>query len=171
MKHIGINRKLANNKLLAFDVFTGGNSYDNSRLYYSNFGKHPSIITINNVDPGKLRLHLEAKYSDVILDRIEVKEYDKKNKERFEDVFYFLENDVMLSIYNQSFNFYYQGEETEFLQTLRNEALGMTLKKEKESSIHLMVSSPHGIDTTKVKFKKPKLHLDLHYNDGFDGVH
>jgi len=171
MKHIGINRKLANNKLLAFDVFTGGNSYHNSRLYYSNFGKHPSIITINNVDPDKLRLQLEAKYGDVILDRIEVKEYDKKNKERFEDVFYFLENNVMLSIYNRTFNLYFQDAESDVIQTIRDEALSMIQKKKKESSIHLMINSPHGIETTKVKYKKTKLHLDLHYNDGFDGVH
>lgn len=171
MKDIWERRRPFNNNSQVYDVFSGAKFYHNNRLYFATFGKYPSIVTINDIKARSLKKQLEVEFADSIVEQVELKEYDKKRKESFGDVFYFLKGDLMVNLEYDKLNIHHPGEETALVFSLRDLAFQHLQKKKKKSSIHLMISTPHGIDTEQVKYKKPKLNLEKHYNDGFSEIH
>ncbi|PKO99362.1 MAG: hypothetical protein CVU03_02035 [Bacteroidetes bacterium HGW-Bacteroidetes-2] len=171
MKDTWERRRPFNNNSQVYDVFSGAKNYHNNRFYFASFGKYPSILTVNDVKSRNLKKQLEIEFAGTILERVELKEYDKKRKELFSEVFYFLEGNLMVNLEYDKLNIHHTGKETALVCSLRDLAFQHLQKKKKKSSIHLMIATPHGIDTEQVKYKKPKLNLEKHYNDGFTEVH
>ncbi len=159
------------NKAMVFDVFSGAHNYHTNRFYFTTYGKYPSVQTITEVKSRKLKKALEAQFASTILERVEIKEFDRKHREWFRDMFYFMEGELLVNIERDSMYIHYPGEETELVVSLRELAYRHFHKKKKDSSIHLMVTTPRGIETEQVKYKKPVVHLEQNYNEGFAEVH
>ncbi len=171
MKEILERHRSSKNKIQIYDVFSGTKEYHKNRFYFATYGKYPSIVTINNIKARSLKRQLEDDFADSILERVELKEYNKKSKELFSQVYYFLEGDLMVNLEYDLINIHHPGEETALVCSLRDLAFQHLQKKKKQSSIHLMISNMHGIDTERVKYKKPQVNLEQHYNDGFIEIH
>lgn len=171
-KQIETNKelKLINN---SFEVYESGGNYINQlRLYHAYFSKIPNIKTIKYIQITEMRKWISSEMqSEIQLQHYsQTYEFDKK-KNFYSDHFFILKNGIVINLFNKSAYIIFGIELENEAQELQNKLLQFKIKPKKTTQISLIINNTKGLTTKNIDIKKPKLSLDLHYNDDFKKVH
>lgn len=162
--------KLANN---SFEMYEIGGTYMNSlRLYHAYFNIIPNVKSIFNIDITNMRKWIASEMQDNI-SRVHYKQvYNLKKKKNFyADHFFILKNDIVINLYNENVYILFSPKQENEAQELQNSLLQFQVIPKRTTEICLIVNSDKGLTTKKIEIKKPKLIINLHYNDDFKAVH
>lgn len=154
-------------QLHSLDLFCDGGSYiDCSRLYYTYFKKVPSIKSIGKISIKKLRNWMEIEWTDKIVCIHARQQYSRDEKQiRNIDAFYLLNNNILLNLENSTVRILHDSSQDELAKELLFGFRRFTKRERRTQEICLVVNGLNGLDTTAVKFKKPVMDLNTHYND------
>jgi len=171
-KQIETNKelKLINN---SFEVYESGGNYINQlRLYHAYFSIIPNIKTIKYIQITEMRKWISSEMqSEIQLQHYsQTYEFDKK-KNFYSDHFFILKNGIVINLFNKSAYILFGIELENEAQELQNKLLQFKIKPKKTTQISLIINNTKGLTTKNIDIKKPKLSLDLHYNDDFKKVH
>lgn len=157
----------------SMDVYHSGHGYINQfRLYHAYFNSIPNIKTIDTIDITAMRKWISSELKE----EIQQEHYDQtyvleKKKNFYSDHFFFLRNGIMINLFRKSaFILFHPNLEFE-AQELQNTLLQFKIKTVKTTNISLIINGQRGLTTKDIEIKKPKLNIDLHYNDDFKNVH
>jgi hypothetical protein len=162
--------KMMNN---SFEVYESGGNYINQlRLYHAYFSKIPNIKTIRYIQITEMRKWISSEMQSEIQQQhySQTYEFDKK-KNFYSDHFFILKNGIVINLFNKSAYILFGIELENEAQELQNQLLQFKIKPEKTTQISLIINNTKGLTTKNIDIKKPKLSLDLHYNDDFKKVH
>ena len=157
----------------AFDIYTGGGHYINQfRLFHAYFGIIPNLKTIDSIIDSKLRDYIIKEMENEIQKEhySQSYEYDTK-KNDYSDYFVILKNNIVINLFHQNAYILFNPKQEKEAQELQNLFLRFQIKPTKTKEISLIVNSKNGLKTKDVVIKKPKLNIDLNYNDDFTRVH
>ena len=157
----------------SFDIYTSGGSYVNQlRLFHAYFGMIPNIKTIDSVNDSKLRNWIFEEMKNEIQKEhyYQSFEYDTK-KNNYSDHFIMLKNSIVINLFHNNSYILFNPKQEKEAQELQNILLQFQNKPKRTTEISLIVSSGRGLITKDIVLKKPKLNIDLHYNDDFKVVH
>ena len=162
-------------KIKDLQIFDEGNNYINVfRYYFAYFKTIPNQKCIEEIDAKALRNFIITKMSeDVIVDNYSQDyNFDKKMNDYY-DHFIILKNNIVINIFREEVSLLFNPDLEEVAQELQNIFLQFKLNpnKERTKEIGLISSTPYGLDISLLKLKKPKLNIDLHYNDDFKLIH
>ena len=164
--------KMLNNN--SSDLYANGNDYINHYRYYSAlFETIPNRLSIDNIDLLKVRDFILKNYENEISNENFCKTYNYKDKKfNFEDHYIVLKNNLVINIYDAAVYLLYSNEISEFAQEFLQKLIIFKTKPKnsKTTDISLIIKSNYGLDTRELKVKKPKLNIDLHYNDDFKTI-
>ncbi len=99
--------------------------------------------------------------------------FDKHEISKVDDVYYFLFNDVLVYINNNSDDVYILFSKTPYSIISRIHKLVLSFMKPKETEkpfINIMNTSSSGLELTRLEIKKTDLEIDSHYNDDFKAI-
>lgn len=162
--------KLANN---SFEIFNEGGHYINfQRMYYAYFGVIANIKTVGSIDITKTRKWILEEMESKIQRQHFNQTYDFDKKRNFySDHFFILKSGIVINLFRYSAHILFNPKQEEDAQELQNTLLQFRVIPKKTSEISLIVSDIKGLTTKEITIKKPKLNIDLHYNDDFKIVH
>ena len=162
--------KLINN---SFDIYNDGREYINQyRLFHAYFGVVPNVKKIVDVDVTAMRIWI----ADELKEEIELEHYEQyyestKKMNLYCDHFLILKNGIVLNLYGYNVYLLFIPKDEIVAQELQNLLLRFQKKPIRTTQISLIVNSSGGLITKGIELKKPKLNLDLHYNDDFKIIH
>lgn len=164
------NRNNTNN----LDLYANGNDYINHYRYYSHlFDDIPNRLQIEDIDLGKARAFIVNDYSNEINFENFSQTFDfKLKKTLFDDQYIVLNNNLVINLYNDSVYLLFANELTNFATDFLSKLLIFKIKPKtaKTTNISLIIKGYSGLETKDIKIKKPKLDIDLHYNDDFKAI-
>ena len=156
------------------DLYANGNGYINHYRYYSAiFETIPNRLTIDELDVVKVRVFINKEYSSEIVNQNFAQNYAYKTKKiQFEDQYIVLKNNLVINIYEEAVYLLYANDIAEFANEflLKLVPYKKKARTSKTTDISLIIKGSYGLDTRELKVKKPKLNIDLHYNDNFKAV-
>jgi hypothetical protein len=157
------------------DIFDDGDALDAKKLYIARFGRIPNWIDLVKIDGKKTGEWLVRNYRGRITDCCYVKRYSKRKGMYFDDVYYFMFDDLLVYIdENRSkTKFLFRKTDHVLVETIANE-IRKFVKKErsrKKSEIKLLFASPDGLSTKTMNIASPKFSVEENYNDDFLPVH
>ncbi len=156
------------------DLYANGNGYINHYRYFSAlFDTIPNRLSIDEIDMVKVRNFILKNYSDEISHENSAKNYNYKDKKiKFEDQYIVLKNNLVINIYDESVFLIFSNEIEPFAIDFLNKLIAFKSKPKntKTTDISLIIKSSYGLDTKELKVTKPKLNIDLHYNDDFKTI-
>lgn len=158
----------------SFEIYTDGNNYINQfRLYHAYFNIIPNLKVVRKINQKKLIEWILENLKDEITLKHYAESYDHDAKNMsYDDLFYILNNKVLLNIYSSNIYILFPVDEEEYAINLVNSFLTFIQKPTKKTTeISLIVNGRHGLDTKELEIKKPKIDFKLHYNDDFKNVH
>ena len=163
-----INELLTKNKP---DLYANGNGYINHYRYYSNlFNEIPNRLNIENIAIKDARNFIYTNYNQEIrLENFAQSIEPKKSKIEFEDHYIVFKNNLVINLYEESVFLIFETSLTEFAYEFAKKLFAFKIieKRTNISNISLIIKGNYGLDTKSIKIKKPKLDIDLHYNDDF----
>ncbi len=144
-------------------------------LYTFYFNCIPNLIEERNINCGKARAWFEQNYATEIKDLYFSKvKHRKDKKSEIDDVFYFLDKDLLVYFDTNNSNTAFLFRKTE-LSNIEKIIAGITKFKTREKKekpqISLLVNTRHGLDTESMEITKPKLNINDNYNDDFQEIH
>ena len=146
------------------------------QLYMAYFGEIPNLIEEENINCKKATEWFLVLYKNEIREmhfsKVEL-ESSKANISEFDDLFFILNEDLMVNFdTNQSkVRLLFRKTNFEFVEKFRKSILRFRKKKRKKPEIHLITKEPYGIDLEEFEVQKPKLAIQDNYNDDFLEVH
>lgn len=157
----------------SFRLFDDGGIYINFlRLYYSYFDAIPNILVINNIDDKLVKAMLKQELQDQIEIEHYRQNYDEKLKDnQFSDYFIILENKLLINLFDKNVYLLFNSEIEPFVLNLQQKIIPLVKPKAKTKEISFIVSGSRNLYTKEIEIKKPKLNIDLHYNNDFKEVH
>ena len=156
------------------DLYANGNGYINHYRYYSNmFDDVPNRLMIDGIDIAKYSHFLLEEFKDVISIENFSKTYHFKDKKLvFDDHYVVLKNNLVINLYEEAVYLLFSNDltlyATNFLEKIK--PFKLKVRNEKTTNISLIIKGSYGLETKDIKIKKPKLDIDLHYNDDFKEV-
>ena len=83
-----------------------------------------------------------------------------------------MNNNLVINLYNDSVYLLFANELTNFATDFLSKLLIFKIKPKtaKTTNISLIIKGYSGLETKDIKIKKPKLDIDLHYNDDFKAI-
>ena len=173
-----VEKKLDNGNLClqnsSFDIFENGGNYINFlRMYHGYFNQISNVKSIQGIDNVKLSNWLSSEMKDLI-SREHYNQYysDEKKTNLYNDQFIFLQNNIVINIYRHNVFIIFEPRLEKEAQELQNQLLQFRVKKRRKTTqISLIVGGNNGLTTKVIDLKKPKLNLNLHYNDDFKEIH
>ncbi|HSI77262.1 MAG TPA: AAA family ATPase [Lunatimonas sp.] len=158
------------------DVFTfrRGTYLNEFYLYLTKLQKIPNCIEEENVRVKKAHEWFKETYKDQIQDFNFNKRRDNHKKNSvFEDVFYFLWDDLIVNFdfESGSVRLLFKDTSDAKVNELVNELSQFRKKTKSASYIYLLLQTVDGIDTRSMKLIKPKLNIEDNYNDDFLEIH
>ena len=144
-------------------------------LFMAHFNSIPNVISEKNIDCKKAGNWLKETFKNEIKDWYFNKRYFGENKKcEFDDVFYFLNPDLLVNFDTNSSQVRFLFKKTSISKV---EEIISCLKKfrkrkqRRKPGISLLISSRGSIDTKEMEISKPKLKIEDNYNDDFKEIH
>lgn len=158
------------------DVFTfrRGTYLNEFYLYLTKLQKIPNCIEEENIKVKKANEWFKETYKDQIQDFNFNKRRDTHKKNSvFEDVFYFLWDDLIVNFdfESGSVRLLFKDSPDAKVNELINELVQFRKKTKSASYIYLLLQTVDGIDTRSMKLLKPNLNIEDNYNDDFIEIH
>jgi len=153
-----------------------GEALDAKGLYVSRFSRIPNWIQLNGIDCKKANKWFVQNYQDKIIDCNYVKRYEKRKGIYFDDIYYFLFDDLLVYLnHNGSeIKILYRKTDSVLVDSIVNE-IGKFKEKERKRrqkfEIALLVSTSFGLSTQSMEISKPKFSIEDNYNDDFLPIH
>jgi hypothetical protein len=164
------NLKLINNSLGIYE--NSGNYINQQRLYHAYFGVIPNIKTVDAIDITKMRKWFLSELKNEIQQEHYHQSYDfNKKKNFYADHFFILKNGIVVNLYNKSAYILFEPNQEIVAQSLQTTLLQFLEIPIRTTEISLIVNGNKGLITKEINLKKPKLNVNLHYNDDFKQVH
>ena len=157
----------------SFEVYQNPSNYINSlRLYHGYFNQIPNIKEISNIDITAMRKWIVSDMKAQIQKEHYNQSYEEsKKKNFFYDHFFILKNQIVINLYHRNAYILFEPALENEAQELQNQLLRFKLKIKKSTQISLIINGSKGLVTKDIDVKKPKLNIDLHYNDDFKNIH
>lgn len=173
-----VEKKLSNGNLClqnnSFDIFEQGGNYINLlRMYHGYFNQISNIKAIHNIDDLGIRKWFTSEMKESIIREHYNQSYSNKIKgNSYSDHFFFLKNNIVINLFRNSVFIIFESSLENEAQELQNQLLQFRVKKRRRTTqISLIVNSSIGLITKDIELKKPKLNINLHYNDDFKEIH
>jgi len=149
---------------------------DADYLYLLHFDRVPNILILKlDIDSKKAGEWFVQNYGDKITDSSYVKRYQKTMGMYFDEVYYFLFDDLLVNIVNHSLvKFLYRKTDSAIVEKMAEEISRFEQKKyyvRRKPEIELLVPDSSGLSTTSMVVTKPKFSIENNYNDDFLPVH
>ncbi|SHG87280.1 ATPase family associated with various cellular activities (AAA) [Flavobacterium micromati] len=170
----GKKLKIQNN---SFHVYDNGSGYVNQlRMYHAYFSQIPNIKIIRDIDITAMRNHISAEMKENIEQVHYSQTYRPEKKKNFyADHFFILKNKIVINLSGGIFGgavfVLFESSLEKEANDLQSNLLKFQLKPKKTTQISFIVSDEKGLSTKSIEVKKPKVNLDLHYNDDFKNIH
>jgi len=145
-------------------------------LFFAKFNTIPNIINEVRINCKKAHQWFEIQYKSEIRNSHYTKIYfgDYKKAE-IDDIFYFLFEDLLVffDTQNSIVRFLFCKTDIRRVETVIAQIKRFKGKRssKKDSSISLLINTPMGIDTKKMKINKPKLSISDNYNDDLKEIY
>jgi len=156
-------------------VFTNKDSLDEKNLYITRFGRIPNWIHLEDIDSKKAGKWLVQNYKNKIADCFYIKRYQKRKGIYFDDVYYFLFDDLLVYLNENELEakFLYRKTDSALVDKIVDEIRKFKKRNynRKKPEIELIVSGHSGLTTTTMAITKPKFSIGENYNDDFLPVH
>lgn len=171
------NKKLIKEDLClqnnSFEIFNEGGKYINLlRMYHGYFNQISNIKAIHNIDEDLVRKWLIVEMRENIIREHYNQSYsNEKRRNTYADHFYFIKNRIVINLYRNSAFIIFEPSLENEAQDLQNQLLQFRVKKKRTTQISLIVSGNNGLSTKDIDLNKPKLNLNLHYNNDFKEIH
>jgi hypothetical protein len=155
------------------DTFmNGGKIGITSKLFFSYFGQIPSIFGLDLIDNKKLKEDIEEDLFGAIVHRISREEFNVQDQlENFSLHHFFLESGIMIYVHEENAMLYFTEQNRARATLLFTAFKKYKIKRKKTTEISLITTSSSVLETQSISIKKPKINLDLHYNDDFEAIH
>jgi hypothetical protein len=165
----------ANHFLSAVFAERGTTYLNEFTLFLAHFNAIPNFIDEIHINCEKANNWFIKRYDYEIKDCYFDKRYfDQHNKAEYDDIFYFLYEDLIVCFDTSCSSVRYLFRKTEIHKV---EEVIANIKKFKERrakrkpKISLLVTTRAGIETKSVNISKPKLNIEDNYNDEFKEIH
>jgi len=147
--------------------------YNRSKLYMAHFNTIPNFVEEEKIDCKKANAWLLENYADQITNVYFNKRLFNEKKLELDDVFYFLFEDLVISIDTNLSMVYLLFRKTDMAKV---EEILFGIKKFRKRKylkpeISLLTNSFNRIDIKSMNITKPKLDIEYNYNDDFKEVH
>ena len=164
------------NKISLQEVYKSNNASEisHTKLFVAHFNKIPNYFVEIDINCKKAHNWFTENYKKEIVDVYYNKRYFHKNKNaEYEDVFYFLFEDLIVYFDMQQLTVRLLFKQTDILKVNR---IVEGIKKFKtrinfKPKISLLVNSRNGLDLEDLTITKPTLDLKENYNDDFQPIH
>lgn len=157
----------------SFDIYNNGNNYINhSRMYFAYFNEIANIKSILNIDITVMRKWIASEMEEDIMKIHYSQTYKPEKKKNFySDHFFILKNEIVINLYGQSVYILFKPSLEKEAQEIQDKLLRFQLRPKKTTQISMIINSNKGLITKSIDIKKPRINLDLHYNDDFKKTH
>jgi ATPase family associated with various cellular activities (AAA) len=170
----------ANNKLInpnATGLFTDrpGFYLNEMRFYVGYFNTVPNLISEKEIDSRRAMKWLTDEYKSDIKDLYFDKwKYNNCKKAEYDDVFYFLFDDLMVYFDTNYSAVKFLFKKTDFkkVQAIVNGVKRFkAIKARRKPQISMLIATTKGYELRILDTTKPKLNIELNYNDDFKPIH
>ncbi|MDR0873618.1 MAG: ATP-binding protein [Prevotellaceae bacterium] len=147
---------------------------DEKHLYLSYFGRVPNWIDLDGINGKKANEWLSQTYKNEITDCSYVKRYEKRKGLYFDDVYYFLFDDLLVYITtnDDKAKLLFKKTDIAIVEKIANEIRKFKpIKSRTRPEIKLLINTHSGLDTKEMDISKPKLSIEDNYNDDFLPIH
>ena len=154
-------------------VFDGHKLYLNSyNVYLSYHGKIPRKIVLHQSDPNKIIKRIEENYSEKIIEKHYLR-YSLKDfgKYCYTHVVFLMCNEIIIEVEMTGEMGILFTENSEEEALVYEGEFVEKRKKARERKINLLSQGQFGLDLVPLVVKKPKMNLDLNYNDDLPELH
>lgn len=163
------NRLQLQNK--SFEILNQGGNYINQmRMFLGYFNSIPNVKTVYEIEFDKTKIFLEEEFKNEIV-AINYNEDCSKKSREYSDLFYVFNNKMLINIYSDNFYILFDSKHEALAENIIKKIIPFIKKRKRTKEISLVVTTQRGLDTKEIEIKKPKLAIDLHYNDDFKAVH
>lgn len=166
-----INELLNKNKS---DLYANGNGYINHYRYYSNlFCEIPNRTAIDDIDILKVREYILKNFTAEIGHENSSEHYNFKEKKMlFDDHYIVFKNNLVINLYEEAVFLLFSNDLKPFADDFLQKIIAFKKKPKtaKTTNISLIIKGSYGLETKDIKIKKPKLDINLHYNDDFKEI-
>lgn len=163
------NRLELQNK--TFEILNNGGNYINQmRLFLGYFNSIPNVKSVEEIDFMKTKKLIEEEFKNEIVAINYNEEYTNKSKE-YSDLFFVFNDKILINIYRENFYILFDSKHETLSESIIKKILPFIKKRKRTKEISLVISSQNGLDTKEIEIKKPKLSIDLFYNDDFKPIH
>lgn len=160
-------------KFKSFELFDDSGIYlDNNKLFFAYYGKVPNIKEIEDVDCSKLHLLLQTKYATEIQQKHYKQVYCGAQKRmKHADIIFIMKDGTLLDVCHRRFCVLFTQNNEEVAQEWINRAKPYIKKQSTKNQICLVTTGQEGLRRTSIKFKKPKLNINMNYNEDIVDIH
>jgi len=169
-----------NNKLIypnATGLFTDrpGFYLNEMRFYVGYFNTVPNLISEKEIDSRRAMKWLTDEYKADIKDLYFDKwKFNNCKKAEYDDVFYFLFDDLMVYFDTNysSVKFLFKRTDIKKVQAVVNGVKRFkAIKARRKPQISMLIATTKGYELRILDTTKPKLNIELNYNDDFKTIH
>ncbi len=146
------------------------------KLFRAYFGEIPNLMEEENIQCKKavewFLTHYGNEIKEMHFSKVEI-ESGKNNVSEFDDVFFLLNEDLMVDFdTNQSkVRLLFRKTHFEFVEKIRKSLCRFRGRKRQKPEIHLITKEPYGVDLQEFEIQKPQLAIQYNYNDDFLEIH
>lgn len=157
----------------SFELYEGSTPYISKlRLYHAYFNEIANVKMIDTIDITAMRKWIETEMKEKIKKIHYNQTYSfSKRKNFYSDHFFILNNNILIYLFFKNVYILFNPSLENEAQEIQNQLLSFRVKPRKTTQISLIINGIKGLITKNIEIKKPKLNLNLHYNDDFKEVH
>jgi len=154
------------------NFMNGGKIGITSKLFFSYFGQIPSVFGLDLIDDKKLKEDIEQELFGTIVHRISRDDFNVQEQlEIFSLHHFFLESGIMIYVHEENAMLYFTEQNRARATLLFTAFKKYKIKRNKTTEICLITTSSLALATQSISIKKPKINLNLNYNDDFGTIH
>lgn len=155
-------------KVPEFDILNDRHGYVNlSRMYFGLYKKIPSIKAISKINVVQFKKWLLNHPENQVISKYSKEYFDWNQSKMTEiDILYIMDKEIIVDLENDGdLTIAYSIDQTEVAQRIINQAKKLKARKKNAHEIKMVIGGGDGLETTKLKLTKPKLKINLHYNN------
>ena len=155
-------------------VFEESHKYINGkRMFYAYHGIFPSYISFRNISTEKTIKWAESELKDQIVHKhYQSSSLFKSRKSGIINVIYILSNELVLDVEDSgAVTLLFSGKSEEAALGIQKHIEKFRVRRNSTRKINLITERSYGLDLLPISNKKPKLDLNLNYNDDLIEVH
>lgn len=169
-----ISRPAIEIKNTSMAVFEDSNKYINGkRMFFAYHEIFPSFIYFRNISTEKAIKWVESELKDQIVHKhYQNNSLYKNHKNGIINVIYILINELVLDIEdNGAVSLLFSEKSEQEALVIQKQIEKFRLRRNSTQKINLITERSYGLDLLPINNKKPKLDLNLNYNDDLIDVH